>query len=121
MKNSACELCLKEAHQGDDSETELSPVYHDRLARAIATVVRDPHFWRSGTFYTTETLPHLGHKYGTYNRQRLLDWIDDYLQDVSGTPGATGQGIPERATRGVTAREWRAAKDVLKALNIVGD
>ena len=102
------------------TKTIAASVHHDRLATAIARVVRDPHYWRGGSFDINEAMQVLPKLQGTYDWQRVLDWVDDYLQSVSGVAGATGEGIPERATRGVGGHEVKAAQAMIQRLRRAG-
>jgi hypothetical protein len=57
------------------------------LATAIARVVRDPHYWRKGSFDIADAMQVLPKLQGAYDWQRVLDLVDDYLQGVVGVAG----------------------------------
>lgn len=103
---------VKESHA--TTKTIAAPVHHDRLATAIARVVRDPYYWSSGSFDLDSAMQVLPKLQGAYDWRKVTDWVDDYLQDVRGTPGATGGGIPERATRGVGGHEIKSAQAMIQ-------
>jgi len=108
------------AQQKRSHATIAAPVHHDRLATAIARVVKDPHYWRRGSFDIDDAMQVLPKLQGAYDWQRVLDLVDDYLQGVVGVAGATGGGFPERATRGVGGHEVKAAQAMIQRLRRAG-
>jgi hypothetical protein len=100
-------------------KTIAAPVHHDRLATAIARAVRDPHYWRGGSFDIDDAMQALPKLQGAYDWQRVLDLVDDYLEGVAGVAGATGGGFPERATRGVGGHEVKAVQAMIQRLRRV--
>lgn len=94
----------------------LSPKYHDQLARAISAVIHDNFFWDNHRFKLDAALPYVktAARKGVYDKERLLNLLDDYMQQVQG--GIPGVGVAGKASRGVSLLEIRASHKILKSL-----
>jgi hypothetical protein len=98
-------------------------VMDDRLATAIAHVVRDKYFWVGNVFDLDRAMIVAASAVPMGSRMNLChvkDFVDDYLQGVVGVAGATGVGIAERATRSVHGPEVNAVACIIDRLLSTG-